>query len=295
MIYSVTSPHFNKHLTPEISTVLSTEEHELAMRHRSNGFYAEWFDSEAVRMTVQREYIEATRPGDILGTWGAGSCAIVIVRVGNNLLLAHVDAGGDLAHLATLLEAHGVKNDLSNATVVLAGTEATRELRSADYPRGYDELRHIIKVREVETTGITNRKWSRVAEHLSSQGARVHFVEWGKTESRVVRVEQGNGDVPVVSAYARVHPQTGRLHVLVTRGFWLWEQPTSFQAKLGMAWMKAGGTAWPLDPEIDQPARLPVLDNGRQQRAKALAAVDKCRGEGRKVGMVMGNNIVVFA
>ena len=248
MIYSVASPHFNKHLTPEIRTVLSPEEHELAMRHRSNGFYAEWLDSEALRMTVQRKYIQATRPGDILGTWGAGSCAIVIAQVGNNLLLAHVDAGGDLAHLATWLEAHGVKDDLSNATVVLAGTEEARELRSADYPRGYDELRHIIKVREVETTGITNRKWSRVADCLSSQGARVHFVEWGKTEPRAVRVEQGNEDVPVVSAYARVHPQTRRLHVLVTRGFWLWEQQTPFQAKLGVALMKAGGSAWPLDP-----------------------------------------------
>lgn len=276
MIYCVANPHFVKYLAPEISTVLSPEEHELALRQNSNAFYAEWFGSETVRLTDQREYVDAARPGEILGTWGAGSCAIVIAQVGNNLLLAHVDAGSDLAHLATWLEAHGLKEDFSNATVVLAGTEEVRELRSADYPRGYDEIRRMnMNVPEVVKTGHTNRKWKRVADYLSSQGARVHFVEWGKTEPREVRVEQGNQHVPVVSAYARVHPKTGRLHVLVTRGFWLWEQRTPFQAKLSMAWMKAGGMAWPLDPEVDQPATLKRLSRLARPSSEVSTSISR--------------------
>lgn len=292
MIYSVASPYYTKHLAPEISTVLSPEEHELALRQKSNAFYTEWFRSEAVRLTVQREYVDATRPGEILGTWGAGPCAIVIAQVGNNLLLAHVDAGSDLSHLANWLEAHGARKDLSNATVVLAGTECVRELRSGDYP-GYDEMCRTfdIKVPEVVTTGLTNRKWTEVADYLSSQGARVHFVEWGKTEPREIRVEQGNQDVPVVSAYARIHPQTGQLHVLVTRGFWLWQQPTPFQLKLSVAWMKAGGTAWPMDTNVDQPATLPMLEKDRGQRVMALT--DVIRGRGMQVGAVKAKSMLV--
>ena len=114
-----------------------------------------------------------------------------------------------------------------------------------------------------------------VADYLSSQGARVHFVEWGKTEPWEVRNKQGNQDAPVVSAYARVHPQTGRLHVLVTRGFWLWEQPTPFQLKLSVAWLKVGGVAWPMDTNMDLSAILPMLEKDRQQRAMGLNIVEK--------------------
>ena len=89
--------------------------------------------------------------------------------MGNDLLLAHVDAGSALAHLASWLEAHGARNDLSNAMVVLAGTEDVCDLRCAEYP-GYvaaDDEMHLlmnIKVPEVRTTGVANRRWTMVAE-----------------------------------------------------------------------------------------------------------------------------------
>ena len=264
MIYSVASPRYTSYLATaaEITTVLSQEEHATARCQGGNPFYAEWFGSESVRMTVQQEYLETVRP-EILGTWGAGPCAIVVAQVGRNLLLGHVDAGSEPRHLAQWLRTHGAKEDLSNATVVLTGTEAVRELRTADFPKFYEEsdaglraMNYEVPARpEVVTTGYANRKWSCFAKYVL-QDAKVHFVEWGITEPRHVRVQQGSADVPVVSAYARIHPETGRLHVLVTRGFWLWEQRTPFQAKLCMAWMQAGGTAWPKDKSVELPEKI---------------------------------------
>ena len=74
------------------------------------------------------------------------------------------------------------------------------------------------------------------------------------------------------------HLRTGRLHVLVTRGLWLWERSTPFPPKLWEAWMKAGGTVWPTDLSVAQPETLHIFLRDEKQMDAEAMPTRRCLG-----------------